>query len=172
MPSSFRLPLLAVAFPLACITWTGPLRAEVKPNGLFSDGMVLQREAKVPVWGTAAPGEKIDVSLGERHSDVVAAANGKWRAELDNLPPGGPFTLRIAAGNDITIRDVLVGDVWLCSGQSNMAFSMSSLASGPYAADLTSADFPLIRRGPYRVLLRSRRSTPRKSHGPPVRRQP
>ena len=102
----------------------GTLFAEVKLPGIFSDHAVLARRAKVPVWGTAAPGEKVAVKLGEASGTATADAQGKWRVDLDlSKSPAGPFELKV---NDKTIRDVAVGEVWLCSGQSNMSFGLRS----------------------------------------------
>ena len=100
----------------------GSLFAEVKLPAIFSDHAVLARRAKVPVWGTADPGEKVSVTLGEASASTTADAQGKWRVALDlSKSPAGPFELKV---NDKTIRDVVVGEVWLRSGQSNMAFQL------------------------------------------------
>lgn len=101
-----------------------PALAEVKPNGLFQDGMVLQRDRDVPVWGTADPGEKVAVSFRDQSVEAQAGPDGKWRATLKPLKAGGgPEALKIGGRE---IKDVLVGDVWLCSGQSNMQWPMSA----------------------------------------------
>src|SRR4051812_28999786 len=97
-----------------------PIQANVKPMALFSDHMVLQQEAPVPVWGTAAPQEKVTVKIGDQNVSVIAGADGKWMLKLAPLKAGGPLEMTIAGDNTITIKDVLVGEVWLCSGQSNM----------------------------------------------------
>jgi sialate O-acetylesterase len=133
----------SIAAALMC---AAAARAEVKLHGLFSDGVVLQRGAAVPVWGTAAAGEKVKVSVAGRTAEATADAAGKWRAELSDLPAGGPHTLVVEGANRVEVKDVLVGDVWLCSGQSNMAYGMSALKSTPYAPDLESANFPQIRQ--------------------------
>ena len=96
------------------------LHAEVKPNPLFSDGAVLQRGQKVPVWGTARDGEKVTVEFqGQKTS--ATAADGKWMVQLDSLTAGGPFTMTITGDNTVKVNNLLVGEVWVCSGQSNMA---------------------------------------------------
>ena len=98
-------------------------RADVKLPALFGDHMVLQQEANVPVWGWADPGEKITVTFGSRKAEATAGADGKWRANLATLPAGTPpGTLTVAGKNTVAINDVLVGDVWLCTGQSNMEY--------------------------------------------------
>ena len=99
------------------------LSAAVKLPGIFSDHAVLARRAKVPVFGKAAPGEKVTVEFNGQKRSAVAGKDGKWRVEL-NLAnsPEGPFELKV---NNLVIKDVVVGEVWLCSGQSNMAFRIS-----------------------------------------------
>ena len=106
------------------------LFADVEPNSLFSDHMVIQREAKVPVWGWADPGEKIEVvaSWGKK-AKTVADSKGNWRVNLKTPKAGGPFSITIIGNNKVVINDVLSGDVWLCTGQSNMDFSMSKFVN-------------------------------------------
>ncbi|MFO0945415.1 MAG: sialate O-acetylesterase [Planctomycetota bacterium] len=98
--------------------------AEVKPHALFSDGMVLQCDRPVPIWGTAAEGEEVTVEFeGQRQSAVTE--DGRWMTWLAPLKAGGPFTMKISGSNEITIQEVLVGDVWICSGQSNMQWPLN-----------------------------------------------
>ncbi|MFN8587092.1 MAG: sialate O-acetylesterase [Candidatus Eisenbacteria bacterium] len=87
---------------------------------LFGDHMVLQRDRVVPVWGTALPGARVGVSIANQRHEVRADAQGRWRVNLAPLPAGGPHTLRAWCEDTLTFRDVLVGEVWLASGQSNM----------------------------------------------------
>jgi sialate O-acetylesterase len=109
----------------AILTFTSPaLRAEVRPNSLFSDGVVLQRGGSVPVWGMASDDEKVTVSF-QGQTVSTTAQDGRWVVKLKHLKAGGPFTLTITGNNSIVITNVLVGEVWLCSGQSNMAFPLS-----------------------------------------------
>jgi sialate O-acetylesterase len=96
-------------------------RAAVQPNGLFSDNAVLQQNTEVPVWGTAKEGEKVTVTF-DGDTETATTADGKWMVHLKPHKAGGPFTLTIAGENTITVNNVLVGEVWVCSGQSNMAF--------------------------------------------------
>ena len=99
----------------------GSLFAAVRPSALFSDHAVLRRSSDTPVFGLAAPGEAVDVALGTVRAHGVAGKDGKWLVRLDLRAVGpGPFELTI---NGKTFKDVLVGEVWLCSGQSNMAFA-------------------------------------------------
>jgi sialate O-acetylesterase len=100
--------------------------AEVKPNQLFSDHAVLQSGMPLPVWGTADPGEKITVTLGKQKKSVIADTDGKWAVKLGKIAPGGPFVMTITGKNTVTVNDVLVGEDWIGSGQSNMAFTVSA----------------------------------------------
>jgi len=100
-----------LAFALA---WNA--EAEVKPNALFSDNAVLQQNANVPVWGTAKEGEKVTVTF-DGQSESSVSKDGKWMVRLKHHRAGGPFTMTIAGENSITIKNVLVGEVWVCSGQ-------------------------------------------------------
>ena len=100
--------------------------ASLSLAALFGDNMVLQRNAPVPVWGTAAPGETITVLLGTQKSTAKAGGDGNWQITLAALPAGGPYPLTVSsdAGQKVTRTGVLLGDVWLCSGQSNMEFAL------------------------------------------------
>jgi sialate O-acetylesterase len=135
------LPFTLAALTIAAIS-AGPLHAEVKPNPLFADGAVLQRGQPVPVWGSARDGEKVSVEIGEQKLSTIAA-NGSWRVELKPLAAGGPFTLTIAGDNTVTVKNILVGEVWVCSGQSNMEFQLSNAANA--AEETPKASYPKIR---------------------------
>ena len=132
------------------ILWCALSWAEVKPSALFSDHMVLQSGMSVPVWGTAAPAERVTVSFEGQQQAATTAADGKWMVRLKSLKSGGPFQMTIAGTNSITISDVLVGEVWLGSGQSNMAFTVSK-AKASYAGliheeqEIAAANYPKIR---------------------------
>lgn len=118
--------------------------AEVKLPHVFGDHMVLQREQPIPVWGWAAPGEKVSVRVDDA-APVSATADdkGAWRVDLPAMSAGGPHKLTVAGSNTIVFDDVLVGEVWLCSGQSNMEFTMGG--SHEAKTDIPAADFPQIR---------------------------
>ena len=99
--------------------------AAVKLPAVFSDHMLLQCDKPAPVWGTAAPGEKVRVEFSGQTKSVTADASGKWSVILDSLPSGAePRVMKIRGTNELTLQDVLVGEVWLASGQSNMALSL------------------------------------------------
>lgn len=118
--------------------------ADVTLPKLVSDGMVLQRDAKVNIWGWADKGEKISVKFRGKSYRTTATASGEWKIVLAPSKAGGPFTLEITGNNSIVVRDILVGDVWFCSGQSNMVLTMERVKE-KYPEDVSSANFPQIR---------------------------
>lgn len=126
-----RSGILALLAGLAVLT--GPAaRAAVKPHGLFTDGAVLQQEMRVPVWGTANSGERVTVTF-QNQKVSTTARDGAWMIRLKPLKPGGPFTMTVAGENTIEIKNVLVGEVYVCSGQSNMEWSLAASANGQEA---------------------------------------
>jgi sialate O-acetylesterase len=102
--------------------------AAVKPHALFTEHMVLQQGRDVFVWGMADPGERVTVRIQNQEVAATAGADGKWQVRLKPLMPGGPFELTIAGTNSITLKDVLVGEVWIASGQSNMQWPVNRSA--------------------------------------------
>jgi sialate O-acetylesterase len=98
--------------------------AEVKLPKLVSDGMILQRDANVRIWGWAANGETVTIRFMDAAYTATANDKGEWNVMLPKMKAGGPYKMEIAASNSITINDILIGDVWVCSGQSNMQFSL------------------------------------------------
>ena len=139
LASKFRLfaGLFALSVPAT-------LHGAVKLPSIFGDHMVLQQGAALPVWGTADPGEKVSVSLGPDHTTATADASGKWKVILAPLPASAtPTTLVVTEKTTLTFTDVLVGEVWLCSGQSNMEFNLHRELHG--AETLASAHESEIR---------------------------
>ena len=130
---------------LACASVAAPsVRADVALNNMFGDHMVLQQGIKNKVWGKADPGEAVTVSLGGQNHSTTAAADGAWHVFLDPVQDyGGPHTLTVKGKNTITFNDVLIGEVWVCAGQSNMQWSVNQTND----ADLekAAATFPNIR---------------------------
>jgi sialate O-acetylesterase len=115
------VPLLALAAGCACLPGQA---AELGLARIFSDHAVLQRDQPIAVWGTADAGRKLAVTLGGRTVNGSADAHGKWKIQLPPQPAGGPYTLTVTSGAQTVSRaDILVGDVYLCSGQSNMEFA-------------------------------------------------
>jgi sialate O-acetylesterase len=118
-------------------------RADVHPNGLCTEGMVLQHSAKTHIWGTADKGEKVTVTFRDKSESAVADDKGHWSVALDTGAAGGPFAMTIAGNNKIEYKDVLVGEVWICSGQSNM----EAHVSGP--------DLEVAKKMPHNANLRT-----------------
>jgi sialate O-acetylesterase len=116
--------------------------ADVKPHVLFTDGAVLQRGVPVPVWGTAEDGEAVTVKFQDQ-AVTTTAKDGKWMVKLAELKAGGPFTLTIEGKNKVEVADVLVGDVWICSGQSNMEWTLAKAAE--VEAAKATADDSMLR---------------------------
>jgi sialate O-acetylesterase len=104
------------------------LRADVTPSSMFGNNMILQRDMQVPVWGKAAPGEKITVRFAGQQKSAIADKSGKWIVRLDPLKASNKgLPLTISGKNKIEYKDVLVGEVWLCSGQSNMELGVGAV---------------------------------------------
>ena len=148
-----KLPLHPLALALAVILVAGT-RAEVTLAPLFTDHAVVQRDQPLPVWGRAEVGEKIRVQFRGQSRHTTAGADGRWIVYLDALPAGSDGAdLTVTGKNTLTVRDVLVGEVWLCSGQSNMEFTVEARAGTWQArsrvanatAEIAAAHFPLIR---------------------------
>jgi sialate O-acetylesterase len=139
--------LCCCAFMLGALS----LLAEVKLPSLLSDGLVLQQGMKVNIWGTADPGERVTVTLGGQQVSAVTESGGQWKVKLGPLNAGGPFTMTIAGKNTITLHDVLVGEVWVCSGQSNMEMPVGTNPQGwsgavvNYQDEMARADYPMLR---------------------------
>ncbi len=117
--------------------------ADVRLPAIFSSNMVLQRDAEIPVWGWAEAGERVQVELGSNRAVATADKRGKWMVRLSPMKAGGPHKLVVKAANAIELGGVLIGEVWIGSGQSNMAMSVSR--SKDFENEKRAADFPLIR---------------------------
>jgi len=113
------------------------------PN-IFCDGMVLQRNTLIPIWGTASPGESINIELNGNTFTVLANDTGNWQISIGPLKSGGPYQLVVKGSNTLKINDVWVGEVWLCSGQSNMEWPMYWLPN--YKDEIDAANNPKIRQ--------------------------
>lgn len=138
----FRLsPALVAA--VSVVGQTVPLAADVKLPPLFADRMVVQAECPCPIWGWAAAGERITVTAGEKTAVATADAAGRWRVELPPMRPGGPYEINVRGQNELVLHDVLAGEVWLASGQSNMAWRLRQL---PGVDELVAGtDLPQVR---------------------------
>ena len=124
---------------------SGARAQEAKPflHPLFTDNMVLQRGTADPVWGWATPGSAVVVRVAGKSAKATAGADGKWTARVGPLAAGGPYTLTVSGERAVTLKNVLVGDVWLCSGQSNMQFGVQNLADAK--EEIARANHPKIR---------------------------
>lgn len=129
---------------LAILAASAPVVAEVSLPTIFTDHMVLQRGVKVPVWGQAAPGEHVTVRIAGHEDEVKAGQDGAWTARVGPLEAGGPFELVIAGSNQIVLQDVMIGEVWLCSGQSNMQMDVRQCRGA--SGEMGAARFPGIRQ--------------------------
>ena len=124
----------------ACLIFQMSLHADVKMPAIFGDHMVLQQDGKIPVWGTAEAGEKMKVSIGADSAETTAAADGKWSVDLAALPTNATGqTLTVTGKNTLTFQDVLVGDVWLAGGQSNMELKLDQLKGTKNVIDIEKA---------------------------------
>jgi sialate O-acetylesterase len=122
-----------------------PVFSQVKLPQLIKDSMVLQREANVKIWGWASPKEKIELSFLKKKYRTSADAKGNWMITFSPMKAGGPYTMKIVAKNHITLNNVLIGDVWLCSGQSNMFYQMKRFED-KYAQEISESNYPMIRQ--------------------------
>ena len=119
------------------------MQAEVRLAAIFSSNMVLQRNCTVPVWGFAAPQETVSVSFNAQQQRTAADMSGKWMIKLSPMNEGGPFTMTVKGTNELLLENILIGEVWICSGQSNMSFELKKTSNGP--KDVSEALNPLIR---------------------------
>ncbi|MBA3937387.1 MAG: sialate O-acetylesterase [Planctomycetes bacterium] len=119
------------------------LAAEVKLPAILGDNAVLQADAPLPIWGTAAVGEEVTVTVAGQSQSTKAGADGHWQVKLAALKSGGPLELTVAGTNTIVLKNLLVGEVWVGSGQSNMEFALKN--ANDSAKEIAAADFPKIR---------------------------
>ncbi|HYF68178.1 MAG TPA: sialate O-acetylesterase [Ohtaekwangia sp.] len=118
--------------------------SQVRLPKLISDGMVLQRNTKITVWGWASAGEKVTITFAGKNYKATTTPAGTWKLELREMKAGGPYTMTISGKNTIEIKDILIGDVWLCAGQSNMVHQLD-IHDVTYADDIASANYQAIR---------------------------
>lgn len=131
---------LALLIALACIC-SLQAEAKVKLPAVLSDGMVLQRERPIKIWGTADAGEDVTVTFKKKKYTAKADNDGKWLVTLPAMKAGGPYEMAV---NDLLVKDILVGDVWLCSGQSNMELTVSRVAD-MFGKETATYANPMIR---------------------------
>ncbi len=141
MRKNLLLRSVLVTVVLLCLI--AAASAEVRLPAMFSDHMVLQRDMPLPVWGWSNPGEEVTVTLADQSKTVVGDSEGKWSVKLAPMKAGGPFTLKVSGTNSLQIGDVLVGEVWLASGQSNMEMAVNGVMDKD--REIATADYPQIR---------------------------
>jgi len=151
---------LSVAACLVALL-AGSAQAEVRLAAVFSDHIVLQQGCPVPVWGWADAGEKVTVTVAGQTAEATADAGGRWKAALPALKAGGPHTLVVkgAGANAITLNDVLVGEVWLASGQSNMNMPIDWGVFGKWGSPECTAALAKIDDSQLRMFLVGRRTS-------------
>jgi len=138
MKSISKIFVVAAVQTLSSLAW-----ADVTLPKLFTDHMVLQREAKLPVWGNADAGEQVTVTLAGQSRSTAADDNGKWRVVFEPVVTTDALTMTVAGKNTITITDIVMGEVWVCSGQSNMEWRLDN--SNDAATEVPAALWPRIR---------------------------
>ena len=142
--SKDALTMKKIVFVLSLVLFFQTSFTQVKLPQLIRDSMVLQRDAKIKIWGWSTPNEKIKISFNKKSFKTKADAQGNWAVFLPSMKAGGPYTMNIDAGNHITLKDILIGDVWICTGQSNMVHQMA-LHAVRYADEIANANNPNIR---------------------------
>jgi sialate O-acetylesterase len=121
-------------------------QSQLQMPAIFTDSMVLQRDAPIRIWGNARPGEKVTAVFRQQHKTVAADAKGKWTIILSAEKAGGPYDLTVSAGSSLVFKGILMGDIWVCSGQSNMEFPVKGWSSVNNAEqEIASANYPRIR---------------------------
>jgi sialate O-acetylesterase len=133
----------SILLVLVCVSLSAS--ANVKLPRFISDGMVLQRNISIPVWGWADPGEKVTVKFKGRNYRTVTNADGKWSLNLAKSAEGGPFDMTVQGKNEINIKNILIGDVWVCSGQSNMEWNMNAVKA-KYPGEIAASTNSKIRQ--------------------------
>src|SRR5436190_9696781 len=121
------------------------IAAQIVLPQMVRDSMVLQRDAEINIWGWASKDEKVTVLFDQKKYTTKATVNGKWRIVLSPMKAGGPYNMVISGKNKITLNNILIGDVWFCSGQSNMVHHMN-IHDVTYANDIATANYPEIRQ--------------------------
>ena len=121
----------------------GFIHAEVRLPKIFGSHMVLQQGKPIQVWGWANPGESVTVQIGEAKQTAVANAQGEWKLSLPAMKAGGPYLMKVNGTNEIAMENIMIGEVWLCSGQSNMEMGMKMFHISPQ--EIAAADHPNVR---------------------------
>ncbi len=140
MKKRFAAIFVAIAMSLPLL-----VSAQVKLPAIIRDSMILQRDTKVKLWGWASPGEKVFVTFNQKKINCITNQSGNWTVTLPPTPAGGPYTLTFTGKTQIVLQNILFGDVWFCSGQSNMVHQMN-IHDVRYAKEIAEANYPQIRQ--------------------------
>ena len=145
LASSLRLLVLSAAIGLLSSTAFSSVSTAPPPfvSPIFGDNMVLQRGRPNTLWGWAKPGQEVRITVADHTATTVTKDDGRWSAAIEPPSPGGPYTLVIDGPQHVELREVLVGDVWLCGGQSNMEMALAQARNG--SEEVQAADHPKIR---------------------------
>ncbi len=139
------IALIGVFLLYGCMESGEPAR-NIQLPVLFSDHMVLRQQFKNPVWGKAEPGGVVSVEINGQQKKAVADDAGDWQISLDPIPAGGPLTLHVFGADTLVISDVMIGEVWLCSGQSNMEMPLAGWGKVlNFEEEIATADYPDLR---------------------------
>jgi sialate O-acetylesterase len=139
-----RITMRIILLPLLMLIFSSTI-GQIRLPRLISDGMIIQRDTKTKVWGWASPGEEITISFKGKLYKTITNKDGMWTIFLSPQKAGGPYTMTFSASNDMEVNDIYFGDVWLCSGQSNMELTMERVRY-KYAAEIETIDNPRIRQ--------------------------
>ena len=139
---AFTLAVLLLS--LLLVQCQGPSATNVQPAELFTDNAVLQRGKEIVIWGTADPGGTVEVELGEAEAQAEVNDQGKWQVTLPAMEAGGPYELEIDGADEIELKNIMIGDVWLASGQSNMEWALQANVDN-FEEEIANADYPNIR---------------------------
>ncbi|MCX6867322.1 MAG: 9-O-acetylesterase, partial [Verrucomicrobia bacterium] len=143
-PSANQRHKVHLILSAAIVLTAMPATADVRLPKIFTDDMMLQRDLPVRVWGWADADEEVSVSLAGKSAKAKPDAQGQWSLELPVIKTGDNLELTVKGKNTLTLKNILVGDIWVCSGQSNMEWSLGRCLGA--ADDIKTADFPKIRR--------------------------
>jgi sialate O-acetylesterase len=148
------IPMKKTSLSLLLALLAGAAQADVRLAEVFSDHMVLQRDRPLNLWGQATPGQTLSVHLGDRSGTARVETDGRWRVQLPPLPAGGPYRLVVKGDQTVVLNDVLIGDVWLLGGQSNMEWVLAQTDTGPQ--EVASPQNPQLRhlRVPHRASVK------------------
>ena len=119
--------------------------AQIRLPRLVRDSMVLQRDTKLNIWGWSSANEKITLKFNNKTYKTRADQTGNWLIQLPPVGAGGPFLMEFTGKNKLIVKDILIGDVWFCSGQSNMVHQLN-IHDVTYANELATANYPMIRQ--------------------------